>query len=178
MIASEIRENDVIRLTPHGPACRVYRDRNRSKDAVEHIDVDGTVMVRFSTGATVVTVPAGQEVELVARHGNRRTVSLTKAWYLGLPIVGSVVTYRRAPGVFRVVDINGGDYHLEAFAGGGAAHTGVRVGELTLVRSAAVESIRSAKTAQHAPKQMEDLPDVAVAAGCEQPALWGGSDAA
>lgn len=69
-------------------------------------------------------------------------------------------------------------YHLEAFAGGGAAHTGVRVGELTLVRSAAVESIRSAKTAQQAPKQMENLPDVAVAAGCEQPALWGGSDAA
>jgi hypothetical protein len=175
--ASEIRENDVIRLTPDGPACRVYRDRTRSKDTVDHLEVDGTAMVRFSVGATVVTVPADREVEVVARHGNHRTVSLTKAWYLGLPIVGSVVTCRQVPGVFRVVDIDGDGYQLAPFKGGPAVHF-ARVGELTLVRSHAVESIRAAKTAPQPQKQAEDLPDIAVAVGCEQSALWGGSDAA
>lgn len=150
MKAAEVREGDVIRLTPGGPACRVYRNRARSKDAVERLVVDGHPMVRFATGTGPVTVPADQDVELVARHGNRRLVSLVKAWYLGPAVVGSVVTYRHAPAgaVFRVVHVNQhGRYALAPFAGGPEEHVKVRVGDLTLVRSRAVEAVRKAGAA-------------------------------
>lgn len=143
MNPAEIREGDVIRLTPDGPACRVYRDRNRSKDTVEFVNVDGVRMARFVTGAGLVTVPAAQRVDLVGRHGNRRPVSLTKAWYFGSIDVGSAVTYRHAPAgaVFRVVDIIHGPsarYLLAPWEGGDVVHTDARVGDLTLVRSRVV----------------------------------------
>lgn len=140
MIPTDIREGDVIRLTPGSPACRVYRDYTRRRDAADRLVVDGL---------RVVELPADREVELVARHGNRRPVSLTKSWYLGPICVGSVVTYRRGPrgAVFRVADIEHGPtdrYHLVPYSGGNVVFTDARIGDLRLVRSRVVESLRRA----------------------------------
>lgn len=138
MIPSDIREGDVIRLTSDGPPHRVYRDYTRARDAADRLVVDGV---------RVAALPADQDVELVARHGDRPSTSVTKARYLGPIPVGSVVTYRHDPGaVFRVADIVHGPtdrFHLAPYKGGDVVVTDARVGDLTLVRSRAVDTIRS-----------------------------------
>lgn len=149
--ALEIRDGDVIRLTPGGPPRRVFRDPK-----VEPAGTDATTTVHVvTTNAGEHTLPADAKVETVARHGRRRTVSLTKAWYLGPVDVGAVVVYKHtdpsaggAP-VFRVVDISHGPtsyYHLAPFHGGEVVHTDAQVGDLTLVRSRVLDAIRATKS--------------------------------
>ena len=148
--ALEIRDGDVIRLTPDGPPCRVFKDPK-----VAQADADNPAMVHIvTTNAGEHTLPADTKVEVVARHGCRRAVSLTKAWYLGPILIGSVVVYRHAAPtpegapVFRVVDITHGPvdrYHLAPFHGGDVVYDDVRKGDLTLVRSRALEKSRDVR---------------------------------
>ncbi|MFC6883449.1 hypothetical protein [Actinomadura yumaensis] len=88
--AADIRDGDVIRVFPGTAAVRVYGDPDGDT---------GPDRVFVVTADARWTLPAGLPVELVARHGRGRPVSLVKAWYLGPVFVGSVVAYRHGPRV-------------------------------------------------------------------------------
>ncbi|MFC4048308.1 hypothetical protein ACFOY4_01320 [Actinomadura syzygii] len=148
--AADIRDGDIIRVLPGTHAARVYCDP-RLEPAVPSVPAH----VHVITGDGVWTVPAALPVELVARHGNRRLVSLTKAWHLGPFLVGSMVIYADGPrpgdggpalvyAVTRhVTTAEGGRYWLAAPSAPQVEVFGpVQAGRLRLARSRALEAIR------------------------------------
>jgi hypothetical protein len=143
--AGDIHPGDVIRVLPGVEPCRVYRPRRDG-----HGD---EATVRVLVGTTAWHLPAGLPVELVARHGEGRPVSLVKAWYLGPVGVGSTVVYLdgpRVPGqpalVYRVTRVQPsmeGTLHWLADPGTGVeVFAGVPLDALVLVRSRALEAVR------------------------------------